>query len=248
MIESDEKTHDTKPKATVQLHPMKNKYNFAGRVAVFALALTGALVLNATAIAQAPPGSLWYNGDFNGVSYHANGVNTSDPNSQVYGEFFVTSSAWHLTALFSDNLLSTVVTGAEFEVRVNEPFGPLVASGSTQTPVVTPTGRSGFGLTEFMVEITGVNVVLAPGHYWINVEPLGNGTGRSLNTTTSGTNCVGTPCGNGMSYLLPEGTFSPDDFSMGVIGQSVPEPATWALLGGGLGMLVVAARRRRRAV
>jgi len=32
---------------------------------------------------------------------------------------------------------------------------------------------------------------------------------------------------------------------MGVIGQSEPEPATWALLGGGLSVLPIAARSRR---
>jgi hypothetical protein len=94
---------------------MKNKCDFAARAAALALALTAAFALNTTAIAQAPPGSLWYNGDFNGVGFHANGVNTSDPNSQVWGEFNVTGGeVWSLTAIFSDNLLSTVVTGAEF--------------------------------------------------------------------------------------------------------------------------------------
>jgi hypothetical protein len=117
---------------------VENKHNFVARVAVLvALALTAAFAANTTtAIAQAPPGSLWYNGDFNGVGFHANGVNTSDPPSQVIGEFNVPGGPfWHVTTLFSDNLLSTVVTGAEFEIRTGGPFGTLFASGSTQTPV-----------------------------------------------------------------------------------------------------------------
>ena len=87
---------------------------------------------------------------------------------------------------------------------------------------------------------------LAPGTYWLNFVPIGNGTGRSLNTTTSGTNCVGTPCGNdGMSWFRPESTmFSPDDFSMGVIGAPIPEPATMALLACGVGGLLAVHRRR----
>jgi hypothetical protein len=229
---------------------MRNKCTFAAGAALLALALVAALALNTTAIAQAPPGSLWYNGDFNGVNAHANGVNTSDPNSRVYGEFTGpgVGTFWNVTALFSNNLLSTVVTGADWEIREGEPFGTLVASGSTQTPVVTATGRSGFGLNEFTVEVTGLNVVLpvlASGLYWINVAPVGNGTGHSFNTTTSGTNCVGTPCGNGMSYLLPESTFTSINFSMGVIGSVVPEPATVALLTCGLGALLIPLRRRR---
>jgi hypothetical protein len=178
------------------------------RTTLPALFVTAAFVLNANA--QAPPGSLWYNGDFNGVGAHANGGNT--PNAQVWGEFDVTGVPWNLTAVFSDDLLNTVVTGAEFEIRSGGPFGTLIASGSTNSPIVTATGRSGFGFNEFMVEITGINVNLAPGLYWINVLPIG--TGSSLNTTTSGANCVGMPCGNGMSYLLPEDMFTSTNFSM----------------------------------
>jgi hypothetical protein len=229
---------------------VKNKYDFTTRAAVLALTLTAAFALNTSLRAQAPPGSLWYNGDFNGVGFHANGINTSDSNSQVFDDFIATSN-WTVNAVFSNNLLSTIVTGAVWEIRIGGIEGTLVASGSTATPTVTPTGRSGFGFNEFTVEVTGLSINLVGGtRYWLNVTPIGNSTGRSLNTTTSGTNCVGTPCGNnGMSWFRPsEGGFSPLDFSMGVIGQSVPEPATWALLGGGLGMLLVAARRRRRSV
>lgn len=226
---------------------MKNKYNFSAPTAVLALTLSAAFALNTSLRAQPPPSSLWYNGDFNGVGYHANGLNTSDPPSQVYGEFDVFGGGppASITTVFSDDLLSTVITGAEFEIRVGGPFGTLIASGSTQTPVVTPTGRSGFGLNEFTVEVTGLEIALGPGNYWINVEPIGNGTGRSLNTTTSGANCVGTPCGNGMSFLLPEDTFTTTNFSMGVIGTQQPEPATWALLGEGLSALLIAVRWRR---
>src|SRR6202043_4208383 len=78
--------------------------------------------------------------------------------------------------------------------------GTLIASGTTNSPLVTPTGRGGFGYTEYMVEVTGLNVflpILPSGqHSWLNVTPVGNGTGRSLNSTTFGDNCVGTPCGN----------------------------------------------------
>src|SRR5262249_13614360 len=122
-----------------------------------------------------PSGPLWYNGDFNGVNGLANELNTSLGDGQfasVYDDFNVTGGGWHITSVFSDNLANTNITGATWEIRqgISEGNGgTLIASGTTVTPVVTPTGRSGFGFTEFMVEVNGLSVDLAPGTYWLNV-------------------------------------------------------------------------------
>src|SRR5204862_196963 len=185
-----------------------------------------------------PSGNLlWYNGDFNGVNGLANEDNTSLGSGQfasVYDDFIVPSPGWNVTAVFSDNLANTTVTGALWEIRqgVSEGNGgTLIASGMTMTPVVTPTGRSGFGFTEFMVEVTGLNVNLAAGTYFLNVTPIGDLSGRSFDSTTSGTNCVGTPCGNNMNAFFNSNFFGanftstsnegqPTDFSMGVEGTT----------------------------
>jgi hypothetical protein len=109
-----------------------------------------------------------------------------------------------------------------------------------------------------MVEVTGLNLFLpmlpSSEHYWLNVTPVGNGTGGSFNSTTSGANCVGMPCGNddnaffnstyygvffGHTYNQCDGC---NDFSNGVIGTVVPEPATLPLLTCGLGALLIALR------
>jgi hypothetical protein len=244
----------------------KNKYNVAARAALFALALTAAFALNTTAIAQAPPGSLWYNGDFNYVNELANERNTAVSQAAVYDDFNITGGPmWHLTAVFSDNLAATVITGADWEIRtgISEGNGGnLIASGTTNSPVVTPTGRSGMGYTEYMVEVTGLNVFLpmlpSGQHYWLNVTPVGNGTGRSFDSDTSGTNCVGSPCGNdqnaffnstyfGANFTSTSNFGQPGDFSMGVIGNVVPEPTTVALLTCGLGALLITVRRRHGA-
>src|SRR5438034_9606337 len=180
---------------------------------------------------------LWYNGDFNGVNVLANEDNTALGSGQfasVYDDFNVPSGGWTLTAVFSDNLSSTTITGALWEIRqgISEGNGgTLIASGMTMTPVVTPTGRSGFGFTEYMIEVIGLNVSLAPGTYWLNVTPIGNLSGRSVDSTTSGTNCVGTPCGNNMNAFFNSNFFGanftstsnegqPTDFSMGVEGTT----------------------------
>ena len=58
-----------------------------------------------------------------------------------------------------------------------------------------------------MIEVIGLNVSLAEGHYWLNVTPIGDLTGRSFDTTTSGANCVGTPCGNNQNAFFDSNFF-----------------------------------------
>ena len=192
------------------------------------------------------PGPLWYNGDFNGVNGLSNEQNTIVSQSSIYDNFIVPSPGWHVTGVFSDNLENITVTGATWEIRsgVSEGNGgTLIASGMTATPVVTPTGRGTFNFPEFMIEVTGLSVDLAPGIYWLNVTPIGNGGGRSFDSDTSGTNCVGLPCGNDDNAFINSTTFGfvfhntssgdigQPDFSMGVNGTTgcgTPSPTPTA--------------------
>jgi hypothetical protein len=249
---------------------MKNKYNFAAPAALLALTFAGALALNTTAIAQAPPGGygdfLWYNGDWNLANGLANERDNIVSQAAVYDNFTGPANAgtmWDVTAVFSDNLLSgTTVTGADWEIRTDISegnAGTLVAHGTTNSPVVIPTGRFVGTEVEYMVEVTGLSILLprlpSGQFYWLNVTPI-NSTGRSFNSTTSGTNCVGTPCGNdqnaffnstffGTNFTSTSNEGQPYDYSMGVIGTTVPEPATVALLTCGVGALLLVMRRRR---
>ena len=140
-------------------------------------------------------GALWYNGDFDGVNGLANEQDTSLGSGQfasVYDNFNVTGGGWNVTEVFSDNLENTNVTGATWEIRSGTTLldtgGTLVASGMTAAPIVTATGRSGFGFTEFQIKVTGLNVFLpvlpAGQFYWLNVTPIGDLTGRSFDSTS----------------------------------------------------------------
>jgi hypothetical protein len=239
---------------------MKDKYCLLVRAILTVLFVTAAFALNTAAIAQAPPGSLWYNGDANGNGL-SNERNTIVTQAAVYDDFNVTASqGWNVTAVFSDNLENTVVTGADWEIRagVSEGnAGTLIAGGTTNSPIVTFIGFVG-EFQEYMVEVPGLNIFLpmlpAGRHYWLNVTPVGNGTGRSFDATTSGANCVGSPCGNDMNAFFNStffGTYftstanegQPGDFSMGVIGTVVPEPGTAALLTCGVGAVLIVVRR-----
>src|SRR6266567_7324451 len=69
---------------------------------------------------QAPPGSLWYNGDFDGIDGLTNEDNTSLGSGQfshIYDDFIVTDTGgWDVTALFSDNLTDTNIASATWEI------------------------------------------------------------------------------------------------------------------------------------
>ena len=187
-----------------------------------------------------PTDALWYNGDYDGDATGnglANEQDTFAPGfAHVFDDFIVADSGgWDITSVFSDNQVSTNIVSATWEIRQGMSAGnggTLVASGSTETPVITPTGRFGFGLPEFKVEVTGLSVHLDPGTYWLNVTPVDSlDGGRSFNSTTLGANCVGTPCGNDQNaffdspnlfgfFFEPTLNLCPQcgDFSMGVNG------------------------------
>ncbi|MGH8095566.1 MAG: dockerin type I domain-containing protein [Chthoniobacterales bacterium] len=185
-----------------------------------------------------PAGALWYNGDFNGVNGLSNEDNTSLGSGQfgsVYDDFIISDpTGWDVSAVYSDNLSNTNITGATWEIRqgVSEGNGgTLIASGMTVTPIVTATGRSGFGYIEYQVEVTGLSFpTLAAGTYWLNVTPIGDLTGRSFDSTTSGANAIGNPPGNDQNAFFNSNFFGanftstanegqPYDFSMGVNGM-----------------------------
>jgi hypothetical protein len=203
-----------------------------------------------------PPGALWYNGDFDFVDGLANEQDTfAQGYSHIYDDFNVPDSGgWNVTSVFSHDLISTTVIGATWEIRSGVSSGnpgTIVASGTTVTPVITPTGNNAFGFDEFQVEVTGLNVNLdGNGNtYFLNVTPIGSlDGGRSFDSTTSGANCIGTPCGNNSNsfwdsdlfgvFFVPTNTAGSQfhDFSMGVNGS---------VNGGGGGLTLTSAASRK---
>jgi len=186
---------------------------------------------------------LWYNGDFDGVQGLSNEQNTSLGEQQyahTYDDFDVTDQAgWDVGAVFSNNLTDTNITGATWEIRQGifpGSGGTLIASGMTVTPVVTPNGRSGFGYTEFSVQVIGLSLYLPPGNgYFLNVTPIGDLSGRSFVSTTRGANAVGEPPGNNQNAFIDSNIFNlifqstadlgqPYDYSMGVEAIHEGEP------------------------
>ena len=191
-----------------------------------------------------PPGALWYNGDFDGINGLPNERDTSLGSGQfasVYDNFNVTGGGWNVTAVFSDNLADyRDVIGATWEIRTGTTVVTRRHLGrqrhdSSADSYFYRSVRFSLHL-QFQVKVTGLNVFLpilpAGQFYWLNVTPIGDLTGRSFDSTTSGANCVGTPCGNDQNAFFNSNFFGvtfgstadqgqPYDFSMGVNGTVV---------------------------
>lgn len=207
----------------------------------------------------------WYNGNFDSVNGLSNEINTSITHARVYEDFIVPTGGWTVVGLFSNNLMNfTGVTQAQWEIRsgVSAGNGGSLIGGGTASATQTATGRSGFGYTEYTVEVGGLSIFLSPGTYWMNVAPVGFGSGLSYNSTTSGASAVGLPAGNNSnSFFYSTSSGFPSnfgsaatqvggsgDFSNGVMigsAEGVPEPGTIGLVLSS-GLLLAFLRRRSR--
>ena len=228
------------------------------RLLVGAFALTAALP---TAAAASP--IIWYNGDLP-VNGHglASERNTTISDARVYDDFVLTQ-ATTIDEVFGNELMSSnFPTTAYWEIRsgVSSGNGGTLLYSGTNAATATPTGRSADGFTEYHVDVTGLNLALGPGTYWLTVAAIDSGNGRAFMSLTNGANAIGTPPGNDSNAFFDSTFFGTNfqptviaanpeyhDFSMGVAGTltAVPEPMSLLLVGSGLA--AVASSRRKKA-
>lgn len=203
-------------------------------------------------------GVLYYGGDHDGIDALSSERNTMIAGSMTYDNFVVDGPGWRIDSVFAHFMSDlSSVQGIEWEIRsqvASGDGGNLVAQGSGDGSW-TWTGNEWFGLNEYRAEIGVAGLELAAGEYWLGVRVVGNGGGRAYLATTDGGNGFG-PLHDGRSYFdspffgidfMPVSDLlgTDYDFSVGVVGDVVPEPASMLALSGALGLL--AARRRRKA-
>lgn len=228
----------------------------------------GLLVLFASAVPRAQAQSLWYNGDYadSGLS---NGVNIVEGASTVFDDFTVTDpTGWHITSLFSNNQMDTEgITQASWSIRSGVSAGDGGSVLFSGTSAATQTLRDtvvGPGYNEYQILVSGLNIDLAPGTYWIQVSPVGTGLESSFISNTVGINAVGLPAGDNDSAFFLSDYYGADfsnttdfdpslhDFSMGINGVvvSAPEPGSLTLIApvllGLAGLMVVTRLRQSR--
>jgi hypothetical protein len=218
---------------------------------------------------------LWYNGDPNNVTsiYSTDNSSTTENTAIAYDDFKVTGTGtWQVSGLFGDFLFAnsaTLPTTANWYILSGVSAGnggTVVASGTSAiisaSLGIYPTNTS---YTSYQIAVTGLtDLDLGPGTYWLGIQPISSTSDAGYLQTTSGINAVGTPPGNdGNAFWSQTSQLDPEtdayfesttaikstlsDFSLGVTGEVVPEPSTWALTFAGVGLVVIRGLRSRRA-
>ncbi|MDO9070197.1 MAG: hypothetical protein Q7V36_01595, partial [Deltaproteobacteria bacterium] len=198
-------------------------------------------------------------------------------NARTYDDFVVPDSGWTINTLYSNNFVyNSTITEAYWEIRQgvvgfnNETagdVGTLIISG-TSSATVTPTGR--YSPDDFLqtypeqtvaVDVTGQNLFLSDGTYWLSVTPIVlDANGWVANTVTTGENGTGFNFGKGFACYIDANTNQqyadgnylfdgPIDYSMGIDGTTggqVPIPPSILLLASGLLALSVHGFRARK--
>ncbi len=223
--------------------------------------LPGALlVLLSTLPVQAA--TLWYSGDNDGSLTNQVSITGGAAENLFFEDFAVPDSAgWQVDSVFSNNfsvsgapskanwaILSGVSAGTS-----QSNLGTVIASGLSDT-TVTPTGRTATNSSnsvpnpEYTFTVSGLNISLEPGKYYLTVTP----SGISTPSATQGANAIG--INDSGNFRVSATRINPlivspeaNDFSLGLTGvlrgesTSVPEPlpAPWliGMVPLGLGLL-----------
>jgi hypothetical protein len=139
--------------------------------------------------------TLFYNGDLDGRNGLANEYSSIIPDAFTQDDARI-RTGYEIDCLASRNLqtadFAAAVTKANFKImgpgQISE-GSPLAmyASGTALAATNAATGFSAFGLLEYETKICGLGRFSIPsGHYYLTTQPIGAGSGRSFNSTTSG--------------------------------------------------------------
>ena len=175
--------------------------------------LFGLAASHATAVSSAlpPDGTVgWYGGDWQpGIPAVASRYRSANDISRVYDDFVVPYPGWTVVGLFSINQMNFEgVTQASWEIQKGMSPGHggiVVASGvnaASQTLLGNGPKTKAYpgGLRIYRIRVSGFQVYLPPGRYWLSIAPMG--AGESFLCPTLGANAKGEPHGARDSALM----------------------------------------------
>lgn len=222
--------------------------SFLPRLCQLALVMFVPMAFSYGTATSAKAATLWYNGDPDGQGSTPNQtfwVRDRSLRRVSLNDFTVptTDGGWEINTIWSNNVVfsNSSFSKAIWEILTVTPvegtpiftYERYFATGLSPV-TITPTNFQVSGQPVVRVSVSGLNIRLAPGTYWLGVAPFHDEEDSysypaSVIATTSGANAVGTPPGNnGNSFIEAYGPIFSDsgDYSMGIEGTAVPEPSS----------------------
>jgi hypothetical protein len=220
---------------------------------------------------------LWYNGNWNGsatILSSEQDIWVSD--SRVYDDFLVSDWGWQVTTLFGDYLSSLTPSKGYWEIRSGVSAGnggTLLYSGLSDLSWVL-FGEGAFGYNQYRATVSGLDLTLSTGAYWMALAPVETAYGRAFLNGTGGANGVNALL-DGNSYWdshsfhknfvsTSQQFGTSPDFAYGIDGRILspvvetltpsvetiavvaPEPGSFLLMATGLALIALGFFRRRR--
>ena len=188
---------------------------------------------------------LWYNGDSDDKGAYINRIDTTGRSTvnaaYMFDDFTVPNSqTWNVTEIWSNNFNAPPSTTALWSIRsgMSPGNGGTVLFSGTSPLTQTLTGRFSSRIDpngwvsvnpEYQFKVSGLNINLGSGTYWLQVSPYSSGDVSAA--TTSGANSVGTRPENSNNALWKwEPIFNHNydrieqNFSMGVGNDDGKQP------------------------
>jgi hypothetical protein len=170
-------------------------------VALVLCAVTCFLAASISAQEHSQPAAAWYNGDWQqGIPGLLNWYASKHEFARVYDDFVVPDGGWTITSVFSNNNFYNFgpVTQASWEIRRNMSAGkggkPVASGLAAATEKLIAPGTLPDGGRHVRIQVDGLNIMLAPGRYWLSVAPVGRG--HAYICATRGVHASGNPPGN----------------------------------------------------
>ncbi len=199
--------------------------------------------------------TLWYGGDPQGLNTYNSLY--SGGGTRIFDDFTVNDSGgWRISSLWNHGLAFGDFTHAEWSIRTGMSAGnggTIVAEGVR--PVAVSSVSLGTG-TFAKVQVSDLDIVLAPGTYWMHLTPLVSSGAHYVGETFGANGINLSPANNGNAFediTTSETRYGAKDtnYSMGLTGlrlddetSAVPEPGALVLFLPALGVVAVLKRRR----